>query len=248
MVLQETQNNLYLKEGHINYESPIIMLSSMLFWRLFYILCRFLLPNKIPEYSARISSAVHGLVSAFLGINQCFLVDWPFDHPEWKTTYMQSFILAFSFGYFAHDLIWTWHNDRRDKLMVCHHAYCVYALAKISYKGYSGAQASCALGSMEITNPFQQARWFLRSEGMQFTPIFVSTEVTFFIVFVIVRILLGTYFLKVILTQPKNDWDFIFMAVSIYVMSWMFVVTLIKYILKKYVKKGPGRELQKDHD
>lgn len=118
--------------------------------------------------------------------------------------------------------------------MLYHHVFCVLSLVRILFKGYSGAQATCSLGSMELTNPFLQARWFLRTAGLQSAPVFKSTEITFFLIFVFVRIILGSYYLIIILRQPKNDWDFLFMSIGIYVISWIFVWGMIKYIFKKY--------------
>lgn len=129
-----------------------------------------------------------------------------------------------------------------DKTMFCHHCLCILALAKMIFKGYSGAQATCSLGSMEITNPFLQARWFLRTAGLQWSPLYKSTEITFFMVFITVRIIIGSYFLNIILNQPKNDWDFILISLAIYVISWIFVWGMVKYVLKKYVGHNEKEE------
>lgn len=126
--------------------------------------------------------------------------------------------------------------------MMCHHLLCIAALAKMIFKGYSGGQATCALGSMEITNPFLQARWFLRSAGMQNTPVYKSTELTFFLVFIVVRIVIGSYFLNIILRQPKNDWDFIIMSLGIYIVSWLFAWGMLKYIWKHYFQTLPDQK------
>ncbi|KAH1020999.1 hypothetical protein HUJ04_010577 [Dendroctonus ponderosae] len=234
--------NVYFPNGYINYESPICMVISAVLWRSFYILIRFFFPHVAPEFSSRILSATHGLLSAFLGINQCFLFDWPFDHPEWKTSYIQSFVMTMSFGYFVHDGLWMLKYDRKDKTMICHHLLCILGLTKIIFKGYSGGQATCALGSMEITNPFLQGRWFLRTAGMQNTPVYKSTELTFFLVFIVVRIVIGSYFLNIILRQPKNDWDFIIMSLGIYILSWLFAWGMLKYVWKHYVQSRPDEK------
>ncbi|CAG9762801.1 unnamed protein product [Ceutorhynchus assimilis] len=211
------------------------MLISAVTWRLIYVLLRAYLKERPPLFSCRICSFIHGFVAAFMGINQCFLFDWPFEHPEWKTSYLQTFILNMSWGYFIHDTFWMLKYEREDKTMMCHHLICIFALTRIIFKGYSGAQTTCALGCMELTNPFLQIRWFLRTYGFQSAPVFYSTEISFFLVFIVVRLILGTYFLTVIVKQPNNDWDFIFMSVAIYAVSWMFVFTMVKYFFKKYV-------------
>ncbi|KAL1505549.1 hypothetical protein ABEB36_005091 [Hypothenemus hampei] len=230
--------NLFFANGYINYESPVSLFISFLFWRFLYLIFRYFFQNQSMEFSSRIVSFIHGFMSGFMGINQCFLLDSPFDHPEWKTNYVQSFILTMSIGYFLHDTWWTWMYDRKDKIMLCHHILCVFSLSRIIFKGYSGAQATCSLGCMELTNPFLQIRWFLTTAGRRSTAVFVSTEITFFVIFFLVRIVLGSYFLNVILRQPKNDWDFIFISLGIYIISWVFLLDMLKYVLRKYVRTG----------
>ncbi|KAJ8968898.1 hypothetical protein NQ317_008835 [Molorchus minor] len=170
--------------------------------------------------------------------------DSPFAHPEWRTTYTQSFLMVVSLGYFIHDLEWIISYQREDKLMMAHHIYSVLALFRMLFKGYSGGQATCALGSMEITNPFLQARWFIRSEGMYPSILHTSVETTFMIVFFLVRILFGTYLMIIILKQPENDWDFIFLTLAIYLMSWIFFINMIKYVFVKYFGIRTTQELR----
>ncbi|CAH1099978.1 unnamed protein product [Psylliodes chrysocephalus] len=194
-----------IKYEHINYESTIAVWASTIIWTCFYNFVRYLLP------------------------------DIPFTHPEWKTNYTQSFLMVFSLGYFIYDLIWMYLFElQQEKLMITHHIYCIVALFKMLFKGTSGAQATCALGSMEITNPFLQYRWFIRSEGMYPSALHSAMETTFYIIFFLVRIVLGSYYMVVILRQEHNDVDFIFLALAIYVISWMFQINIIKCILVKY--------------
>lgn len=222
------------KQGHINYESLFAVVASASLWRFGYTAARLLLPRKSSEYCCRIITFIHGLLVAFIGVNQCFLIDSPFDHPEWRTSYMQSFVMVASLGYFIHDLEWCIKHQKEEKLMIAHHIYSVFALFRMLFKGYSGAQATCALGSMEITNPLLQLRWFIRSEGMYPSVLFTSVETTFMIIFVAIRIVLGTYYMIIILKEPKNDWDFVILSLTIYIMSWMFLFNIIKYLLIKY--------------
>ena len=225
------------------YNSFLAIVISFMLWAIFYQCMRFLLPSKCREYHCRLLSFLHGIISAFVGVNQCFIIDVPFQHPEWRTTSSQRFLMVCSLGYFIHDLGWILLYDRNSKLMIAHHVYSAFALQRMLYKPNSGAQATCALGCMEITNPLLQTRWFLRSEGFYPSSVFTSVELTFFLVFFLVRILLGTYFLVVIAFQPKNDWDFRILSLSIYVMSWMFLISMSKYFVHKYGLGCRGLEI-----
>ncbi|XP_050303516.1 TLC domain-containing protein 5-like [Anthonomus grandis grandis] len=230
--------NVYDDTGHVNFESPICMFISAVIWRSIYYLSLLYFPNQSKEFSCRICSLLHGIVTAFMGINQCFLFDWPFDHPEWKTSYTQSFIMTMSWGYFFHDFIWMLQYDRADKTMMAHHLISLLGLTRFIFKGYTGAQVTCSLGSMELTNPFLQARWYLRTAGMQGTPVHISTEISFMLVFIAIRIILGTYFFVIILRQSKNDWDFIIISIGIYVVSWVFTWGIVQLVLKRYFKQN----------
>ncbi|RZC41807.1 TRAM LAG1 CLN8 domain containing protein [Asbolus verrucosus] len=238
----QTENSQFT----FKFDSWYAILLSAVIWSLTYQLATFLLPMKSREYCCRVISFWHGVVSAFVGINQCFLIDTPFDHPEWRTTSSQKFLMVCSLGYFIHDLIWCFLYQRESKLMIAHHVYSVFALQRMLYKNNSGAQATCALGSMEITNPMLQIRWFLRSEGYYPSTLFTSVELTFMLLFFLVRIVLGTYFLVVIAFQPKNDWDFRILSVTIYIMSWIFMLNISKYFVNKY--GGFGLHLDEIHN
>lgn len=235
---------IILKNSHTNFESIVAVLVTASIWRLCYTAFTGLLRKKSPEYCSRIIAFLHGLITAFLGINQCFYVDIPFYHPEWRTTYMQSFILALSAGYFIHDLVWCLQYDSKDKLIISHHIYCVIFLTRILYNGVSGAQTTCGLGAMEFTNPLLQARWFIRSEGLYPSVLFLSAETVFLIIYLIIRIVLGTYFMWIIISHPKNDYEFIMFSIIIYVISWMFFVNIVRYVLNKYFVKRKQTEIK----
>ncbi|EFA01982.1 TLC domain-containing protein 5 [Tribolium castaneum] len=231
-------------EFTLKYNSWYAITISTIIWAASYQLLRATLPSKNREYCCRVLSFLHGIITAFVGINQCFLIDTPFEHPEWRTTNSQRFLMVCSLGYFIHDLVWCFVYQRDSKLMLAHHLYSVCALRRMLYKNNSGAQATCALGSMEISNPMLQIRWFLRSEGYYPSNLYTSVEITFMIIFFLVRIVLGTYFLIVIAFQPKNDWDFRVLAVTIYAMSWMFMINITKYFVTKYGLGYKGNDIQ----
>lgn len=134
------------------------------------------------------------------------------------------------------DLIWCLYYQTESKLMIAHHVYSIIALGRVLHNGTSGGQTACALGAMESTNPLLQARWFIRSAGMRNTPLFVSVELTFIICFFIVRILAGTFVSIMIVFQEKNYWEYRFLVILIYIMSWMFLFNMLEYVYHKYLR------------
>ncbi|XP_028130111.2 TLC domain-containing protein 5-like [Diabrotica virgifera virgifera] len=228
------------RDGYLDFETPVAVAFFAGLCRFLYLLVSKIIPTKSPEYHCRVISFIHGFITAFVGINQCFLVDNPFYHPYWRTTYTQSILLAFSAGYFIHDLIWMLEHTRDERVFIAHHFYSAFTLVRILFKGTSGAQASCSLGILEITNPFLQMRWFLSSEGKDDTALFTSIEIMFFSVFLVIRIMVGGYLLKIVLTHPQNDWEFKFMSLSMYILSWVFFVNILQYIFGKF--KDPNKD------
>lgn len=225
---------LFTKNGYVNFESLTSVLISSTIWRFVYMISRRTFPKKSCEYGSRLTAFVHGLLVSFLGINECFHIDLPFYHPEWRTSYVQSFILVTSVGYFVHDLIWCMQYDRNDKLIIAHHIYSVVFLMRSLFKGVSGGQTTCGLGAMEVTNPLLQTRWLIHDHGLDPSPLFTCVEYMFLCIFFLVRIVLGTFVTGIVVNHPKNDLEFIISTLVLYVISWIFFVNIIKYVICKY--------------
>lgn len=236
----------FTETDYKNLEHLIAVTITTSAWRMCYMVLGHFFPKKTPEYYCRMVALIHGLLTAFLGVNQCLSADIPFYHPEWKTTNTQSFILAVSAGYFIHDLVWCIQFDAKDKLMIVHHIYCVIFLLRILFKGISGAQTTCGLGAMELTNPLLQARWFIRSGGIYPSLLFLSIETVFLITYFLIRIVLGTSFMWVIIRHPKNDIEFITFSIMIYVISWMFFFNIIRYLMSKYSGPKGGKGINEE--
>lgn len=99
-----------------------------------------------------------------------------------------------------------------------------------------GGQTACALGTMEMTNPLLQGRWFIRYEIGRDNFLFKSVEIIFMVVFFFVRLVIGTYIGSLILLNPANNLEYKVMTISLYVMSWLFMVNIYGYFHYKYVK------------
>lgn len=115
------------------FDSWYSIIISTTSWAIFYNLTLKIVPRE-KEYCCRIISFLHGVITAFIGINNCFAIDTPFYHPEWQTTRSQKCLMVFSLGYFIHDLIWVILNQRDSKLMICHHTFSIFALYRMLYR------------------------------------------------------------------------------------------------------------------
>ncbi|KAL3265885.1 hypothetical protein HHI36_010076 [Cryptolaemus montrouzieri] len=219
---------------------------STLAWAICYQIFKYIFPKKSPEFNSRLLTWIHGIIATIIGLNQCLLNENPFEHPDWITTNIQNFLLVFSLGYFIYDLIWCSYYRTETGLMIMHHLYTIYALKAMVWKGYSGAQACCCLGCMEITNPVLQLRWFIRSEGYHKTITFILVELLFFILFFTFRMLIGSYIALKVLFEEKNDTDFKIATMLLHTVSCLFMVQIFKYAILKYGSNGRFWKSQMD--
>lgn len=127
----ETDNDLL--DTWFYCDSWYSILISATSWTIIYHFTLKIIPRD-KEYCCRITSFLHGFITAFIGLNHCFSIDVPFYHPEWRTTKSQKCLMVFSLGYFIHDLIWMILYQRDSKLMICHHSYSIFALYRMLYR------------------------------------------------------------------------------------------------------------------
>lgn len=205
-----------------------------LFWFLYYATVCYFLSQKSAEFCNRIVTFTHGLTTALMGINECFVGSN--EYWEKDQTDSQSWLLSYSLGYFLFDLTWCLYYQTETALMITHHCCSCVFLYRIISAGHPGSQSCCALGCLELSNPLLQARWFVRTFGYYQTPLYNSIEITFIFVFVVVRIVFGTFFMTGLILYPGNDLEFKLIALVMYILSWMFVFNIIRYVSSKYMR------------
>lgn len=226
------------------YESWTAVYISFTCWCGLYLLASIIFSTKEPEYRSRLVTVIHGVFSAIQGTSQCFQDDWTFREPDKPTNSFQAFLIVFSLGYFMEDLVWCLYYQTESNLMVAHHVYSCIALLRILRSRKAGGQTTCTLGALEITNPLLQARWFIRSHGMRNSVLFIAVEITFILVFTIMRIIIGSVVCFLIVITPANDWEYKFLSGIIYIISWMFMINIVKYINIKYLHGDFEHRLQ----
>ncbi|XP_044732345.1 TLC domain-containing protein 5-like [Chrysoperla carnea] len=207
----------------------LLVLFSISLWQTLYCILRSCLPSKSPEWSCRLVSIIHGAIAGIIGMQQCFGNPCPLLIKNQPSTNVQRLLLAGSAGYFIHDLLWCLVYKTESFLMLCHHIFSLSALIRLFSRSTSGAQACCALGGAEITNPLLQLRWFLRYAGHRESIIFMIAECLFSLLFFMVRILCGTLVMIVV----KTDWEIWLMYLILYLISWLFMFNIITYFRKR---------------
>ncbi|XP_026315461.1 transmembrane protein 136-like [Hyposmocoma kahamanoa] len=211
---------------------------SFLFWGILYLW--FALkrnPDESPEWCSRAVTLLHGSVAAVAGTYQCGLFSLTRCRLMEKTMHHHYALMVWSWGYFAFDLLWCLIYWTDNKLMLFHHFSALSGINTYMGKENHGCAFACALGFMEITNPLLQARWFLRHHGYNETILFKIIEVTYLMLFLTVRGVLGTYLIVKIMGADFVELPEKLFSLVLYFISIAFIYEIIGYVLYKYKTK-----------
>ena len=124
----------------------------------------------------RIVSFVHGTTVLFLsGYNTYFA------HSQCgeRNSEFETFILQFSNGYFAYDLLAMAYLGILDRSMTIHHLICMGGLSGGLITGYSADILIGAIFLTEISNPAMHIRVILRLLGLRYTKAYETSEITY---------------------------------------------------------------------
>ncbi|XP_076146447.1 TLC domain-containing protein 5a [Alosa pseudoharengus] len=187
------------------------------------------------EWNCRLVTLAHGLlavgITAYIGY-----VDgpWPFSHPGTKTTPLQASAMVISLGYFLFDMGWCIYFQTEGLVMLAHHTISILGIILTLSIGESGIEACAVLYGSEITNPLLQARWFLRQTGRYESWLGDVVDVTFVLLFVFMRVVVGANMLYCELISPRPKFIIKCSGVAMYVLSWVFMVDITRFAVRKY--------------
>jgi TLC domain len=137
--------------------------------------------DKLPradylDLRNRITSFVHGLLVLFLsGYNTYFA------HSQCgeSNTRLEEYIMAFSNGYFAYDLVAMAYLGICDRSMLIHHIICISGLTSGLLTTNAADILVGALFLTEISNPAMHFRVILKHLGMRYTKAYETAELTY---------------------------------------------------------------------
>ncbi|KAG6445683.1 TLC domain-containing protein 5 [Manduca sexta] len=220
--------------GHELSVDSLFKLTSFLAWSWLYVGCAIQYPDQSPEWNSRAITLVHGSVATVVGLAQCGIRTLSPCHLTMKVMPWHYALMVWSWGYFAFDLLWCVVYWSESALMLCHHISALIAITIYMQKQYTGCTFACTLALLEITNPLLQIRWFLKNGGQNKTVIFMIVEVTYLVMFVLARGILGTYLMYKILNSDVFDTDQKIISVIFYIVSAGFLYNIFKYVEYKY--------------
>ena len=120
--------------------------------------------------------------------------------------------------------------------MMFHHVLSIFGQALVVFRGFNGAEMMAVLFGSEISNPSLQLRWFLRESGLRGTLAAEVNDHVFVLTFGFWRLGIGTVLLYCTWTHPRPDLIAKLGGVTIYLLGWVFWLSIMQFVVKKYKK------------
>ncbi|CAH1405633.1 unnamed protein product [Nezara viridula] len=192
------------------------------------------------EFCARVVAAIHAVIVVILSFISIKYGPDPIYSPGEDNTDLQVLTMLVSIGYFVYDFGWCIKHQPEPKIMLYHHLASICAIYYILLHGSSGSEAVGGLGSLELTNPLLQIRWLLRYLGYMDTIVYKVIEVTFFILFLLVRLGYGSWLLIAVVGSQKSAIPVKICTILLYLISLAFIYSIGRFVIRKLLR-GPGK-------
>lgn len=171
----------YLSEDHF-VNAKYFTLSFLIWNTMNLIVMNLNLPDKhmkredMLDMRNRLTSLVHGTTSLFMaGYSTYFIRSQCGEH----NNKFEEFLLIFSAGYFAYDLLVMAYFRILDMTMTIHHSICITGMTIALITGNSGDVLIACLMHTEISNPAMHIRMVLKHLGKRYTKAYETSEVTY---------------------------------------------------------------------
>ncbi|XP_076867194.1 TLC domain-containing protein 5 [Brachyhypopomus gauderio] len=207
---------------------------SLIGWLSLYLLLCHVNGGRSSEWNCRLVTLLHGFLIVAVTAHICFVEGpWPFTHAGTENTPLQNQALLFSLGYFLFDVAWCVCSRAEGPVMLVHHTLSILGLVAVLATGRSAIETCAMLFGAEITNPLLQARWFLRQTGRYQSRAGDAVDLLFVVLFVGVRLGVGSCMLYCELASPRPHVLIKGGAVAMYAMSWVFMVDIARFACRK---------------
>ncbi|KAL8617509.1 hypothetical protein ACOMHN_064794 [Nucella lapillus] len=207
-------------------------------WSLLYFSLRGLQPQRKVEWHCRIITVLHASLITLLS-GWCALIQgpWPFTDAGGPNTPLQVVVVTICLGYFFFDFTWCLCFQTEGYPMLLHHFLSICGMLYMLVMGRHGTEMAATICGSELTNPLLQLRWFLKETGRYRTWAGEVVDLLFMTSFFTLRIAVGSVLLYCYFRQSSTDFWGRLGAVCIYLIGWMFWVSIFRYAVYKYGKK-----------
>ncbi|XP_063060037.1 TLC domain-containing protein 5 [Engraulis encrasicolus] len=207
---------------------------SLISWICVYALICYVNSLRGYEFNCRVVTFIHGVIIVLLTAYIAFIDGpWPYTNTGVLNTPMQILALLVSLGYFVFDMGWCMYFRTEGPVMLAHHVLTILAMLLTLAEGKCGTEACAVILGSEVTNPFLQSRWFLKRLGKYDTLVGDVVDFLFILLFLVVRIGFGAGMLHAVVTCPRSRWYIKASGLSIYTISCVFMVDIVRFAIRK---------------
>lgn len=129
-----------------------------------------------------------------------------------------------SVGYFFYDFLALYHYNLVDKAMVIHHSICIVGMTLPLTYGMSANYIVMGMFISELSNPFMHVRCILKHYGMRYTKAYECMEITFMMLYMYGRVLVGASVVYNTCLCKHNYLIVKFCSAAICIQSYWFVI------------------------
>jgi len=155
------------------------------------------------DYRNRIVSIIHGIVGIFLGGYQTYFINESCGNPN---SSFESFVVSQSAGYFLYDLVAMAYFGLLDRGMLIHHMMCFWGYGMTLHRNLGAHYTVCGLFVAEISNPAMHTRLLLKHQGKRYTKAYEVLEITYILLYMYGRIILGGSMVVKVVTCTVNPY------------------------------------------
>lgn len=196
------------------------------------------------EWNARLLACIHALCVCRLVEYNHF--QWPWEMKEFgkTSTETQRRILEFTGSYFLFNTFNGLYMQVESAVMHVHHVTSLSAVLSCYFNNASGYEFLLVLWGAEFTNPLLHIRWFLRTLNLHKTTFAVVNELSFVVLFMILRVGFISYLSYHMFFVAEN--------VKLIIKSAGFVLVLVNLIFSKQmillIRRRVSAGTLKDHE
>ena len=141
-----------------------------------------------------------------------------------KNTLLEKWLIYNTVGYFMYDITAMAYYGLLDTTMTIHHWICIIGMSLPLTYDKSANYIVLGMFFGEISNPFMHMRCVLKHYGLRYTKAYETMEITFMLLYIYGRILIGTSVVWNTCTCEENHFIVRFCSFGLLVQSVFFVV------------------------
>ncbi|XP_070549012.1 TLC domain-containing protein 5-like [Ptychodera flava] len=216
---------------------PASMSAFLMWYSLYNVFC-LVFPAKSYEWNCRFVTLIHATITTILSwIWGVYYNPWVFTDPGGENNAREILVCTICLGYFLFDFMWClWFYDPNEKVMLLHHFFTIGGILLIMNTGHGGTELNATIFGSEVSNPFLQARWFMRDAGYDKTWIYEINDLLFMVIFFVCRICVGTYLMYTEWSHPRPSLGVKLGGTAIYLVSVVFMYNIAMFAFKKYTR------------